>query len=82
MLAEAPAILATSLAASQQADTRARFEVLASTAKGLELPVQQGARGVWTLGDVTAVASQLQTCSDDLMELLASGCVLLLHSTC
>ena len=81
-MAEAPAILATSLAASQQADTRAHFEVLASTARGLELPVQQGARGVWTLGDTIGVASQLQNSLDDLAELLASGCVTPLHSTC
>ena len=75
VLAEAPAIVATSLAASQQAETRAGFEVLAGTARGLELPVQQGSRGIWTLGDTTAVAAQLQTCSDDLAGLLASGCV-------
>ena len=71
-LTHAAVIIAISEDATQEAVVRGQFEAAKAQAAGLELPVRQGPKDSWLLGDTCPVADGLDACLAALAGLLAT----------
>lgn len=70
--AQAAALTSISADATDEASLRAEFETAKFKASELELPVQQGPKDAWLLGDIRPAAAGLEDCLTTITRLLAS----------